>query len=234
MPINFNKYLANPNAAQAAPPPVAQTQAPAAPQVAPPTVNPLEEVFGRVSKVDKLYTNGSYMNYGRYRLRVQVIKGHKGDKGSYAILEGKVLRSENLPSFPTRPDTGVPYPAELANRPGEVVSYSENVDNIKKGGASRFQSALATLFGMDRPLNYGQLLFVAGPKAPATFLDIDVEVKPKWIEPKGNHKEGIFLKNYRWTAVELTEAEVNEVHAQRAAANLAPLGDALNELISIP
>lgn len=181
----------------------------------------------------KVFLDRPKLTYGRYRLKVLAHRYNEGGHyGDTAIAELKVLSSEDLPSFPVSP-AGEQCPPERARRVGEVVSYTENTTVTAKGGAGRFQAGLMRLFGLDAPLNMGQLGLVYGEKQPGAYLIVELEVVPKWIDPKGNHAKGIFLKNYRWISVELTPAELAQVHTERAAAQLPPLAETLNEMVGI-
>lgn len=172
-------------------------------------------------------------NFGRYRFKVLAHRvkegGYHGDTG---IAEMRVVRSENLPSFPEGCE-----PVK-ANAVGENVSYTENLSKPGKAGESarmRYQTHLARTFGMDKPLNIGQLGVCISEKQPGAFVLVDCEIRPKWFVPDEKNKpdEGMWLKNYNWSAVNPSDEELAQIHAERKAAGLPPLEDALQALASV-
>ena len=146
----------------------------------------------------KVFTDNAKPAHGRYRFRIQGHRHRDGFHGNFLIAELKVLKSETV-DFPI-PDGAPPYTEKSASPVGSTVSYTENIDNVKKGGPSRFQTHLSRVFDNDKPLNVGQLRYVLGEDQPGFGIEIDCEVVPKWLEPDGKKfDKGVWLKNYRWS-----------------------------------
>jgi hypothetical protein len=157
----------------------------------------------------KVFAGHSKLNYGRYRLRIQAHRLNEGFHGNYLIAETKVITAEPLGTINV-PEGATPAPTEPLSPVGSAQSYTENIDNPKKGGPDRFQTHLARVFGNDEPFNTPQLRFITGyedptgGKQPAFGIDVDVEVTPKWMppDPKKNYLVGKWLKNHRWSTVD--------------------------------
>lgn len=187
----------------------------------------------------RVYQDNAKPNYGRYRFEILGHRLHNGFHGNFLISELRVIESEDLGSVEA-PEGATPPPTERASRVGSTVSYSENIDNVKKGGADRFQTHLARLLDSDKPLNLPQLRLITGQDGDAktdqpTFgLLVDCEVRPKWIapDPKKGYTTGKWLKNFRWSTVD--DQPIDEINRKRAAAGLkGDLTAALDELESL-
>lgn len=177
----------------------------------------------------KVFADNAKPNFGRYRFRILGHKHRDGFNGNFLIAEMLVLAAENLGATAT-PAGATPAPQEDASRVGATVSYTENIDNPKKGGPSRFQTHLARVFDFDKALNLGQLRYVtgkddpAGGKQPGFGLEVDCEVSPKWLEPdpKKGYTVGKWVKHYRWSTAE--DQDLGAVDKLRREAGL--VGDA--------
>ncbi|WP_223645512.1 hypothetical protein [Corallococcus sp. EGB] len=156
-----------------------------------------------------------YLKAGRYRLEVQSIRTKDGFKGLSAIAELKVVSAERT------------QPATEPNRVGAVISYVENLSDVKKNGGGRFKAFVMALAGAEEAeLSLEQLAKFTGDLQAGAFLPIDCEVFPK-VLPEKDGKPGKVIEGYRWSTVTPTDAELSALDEKRAAAKLPTLANAL-------
>lgn len=177
----------------------------------------------------KVFNDNAKPNFGRYRFRILAHRHRDGFHGNFLIAEMKVLKAEPLGTVATPPGAD-PAPNESPSMVGSTVSYTENIDNVKKGGPSRFQTHLARVFENAAALNLGQLRYVVGEQQPGFAIEVECEVKPKWLAPDGQKfDKGTWLKNFHWTTV--ADLDPEAINAARAEAGLkGTLDDVLAEL----
>lgn len=158
--------------------------------------------------------SAQYLRPGKYRLEVQSLKTRDGFKGLSAIAELKVLSAEKThENEPTKP--------------GQIVSYVENLSDAKKNGGGRFKAFLMALAGAsEEEMDLGMVAKYVGEKQPGAFLQVDVEVYPKQL-PEKDGKPGKVIEGYRWSTVEIDEAGLTALNAKRAAARLPSFQDAI-------
>lgn len=173
-------------------------------------------VARRIAQAQATGSSAQYAVPGRYRFSVDAIKFKDGHRGLSAIAELRVITAEQ--TDPTVRPCAV----------GSVVSFIEKLDDAKKGGPARFKTFLCALVGAtDAELDADRVMsFYDESKAPGFGLLIDGEVFTKTLAPKdGKPSRGI--ESYRWTTVDMTDAELAAVEKKRAATKLPPLSEVL-------
>lgn len=172
-----------------------------------------------------------YLNqYGHYRLQIVAVKSKQGDTGSKSILEAKVVRAEELSSFPAGCEPQKPH------RVGDVLTYLESTDNVKAGGASRFNGMLIRAIGESDStiLSIPQQGFLASPDVnPLAFVFVDVDVIPRKYEREDGTTA--WARKEVWkTAADVSDAEFAKIDEQRKASNLpGTLKDCMEALFSL-
>jgi hypothetical protein len=169
-----------------------------------------------------------YARYGKYRYEVQAIKVSSGASGLWVHAELKVLKAER---------TGANEEHKvMPNSVGAVISYSENLDNEKKGGGGRFLSFLVGLVGMDEQLlgdedqkSEWTSRFYDTEKCAGTFLLVDCEVTPRWLKPKDG-KPGRYIEGMQWQTVDLSDDEIVAIDAKRKALELCSVNEVIEFL----
>jgi hypothetical protein len=175
-----------------------------------------------------------YAKFGRYVFEIQAAKVKQGFKGTSAIAELKPLSSEKTQS-------------NEPTRVGETVSYVEKLDDAKKNGGGRFKTMMLIALGeQEENINSiaveenGVKTIYTGEPAqtlwfakmldektqPLAFMRIAAEVYPKKLEAKNGLPEKT-IEGFRWSTVDLSDADLAAIDAKRKAAQLPTLAEAL-------
>lgn len=162
------------------------------------------------------HVGGQYAKNGRYLLKVQSIRTRDGTKGFSIKAELKVIRAEAT------------QPNESPSSVGSVIDYVENLTDPKKGGGSRFKGFIMQLLGAAEHelANPDTLTKFEDDRQAAVGLLIECEAYPKNLPPKDG-KPAFTVTGMRWGHVEMTDAQLAEADAERAALGLKPLAEVL-------